>query len=65
MVFEEQIISLVLVTSTAEGNNDSSVDKALTNKTGQHSPAFHHLPGQAVPLDVAEAAIHNNLFSQD
>lgn len=65
MILDEQIISSVLATSTAEGNNDSSVDKAMNDKTGQHSSAFHHLPGQAVPLDVAEAAIHNDLFSQD
>lgn len=37
MIFDEQIISLVLVTSTAERNNDSNVDKALNNKTGQRS----------------------------
>lgn len=63
MIFDEQIISLVSVTSTAKRNNDSSVDKALNNKTGQRSQLS--IFWQAVPLDVAEAAIHNNLFSQD
>lgn len=43
MIFDEQNIGLVLVTSAAEGNSGSSVDKALNNKTGQHSPAFYHL----------------------
>lgn len=65
MMFDEQIINLVIVTSTTEGDNDSSVDKSLNSKTGQYSPVFHHLPGQAVPLDIAEAATQNNLSSQD
>lgn len=56
-VFDEQIISLVFFTSTWEGDNNTSVDRALNNKIGQHSPALHHLPNQEVALAVA--AIHN------
>lgn len=65
MIFGEKIIYLVLVTSAAEDNNDNNADKALNNKTGQHSPAFYHLLIQALPLDAAESDIHKSLFSQD
>lgn len=65
MIFGQKTICLVLVLSAAEDNNDNNADKALNNKTGQHSPAFHHLPIQALPLDAAESDIHNSLFSQD
>lgn len=53
----------MFVTSTAEGNNDISVDKGLNSKTDFCS-ALYHFPGQAVPVDVSEAGIPNDLFSQ-